>query len=309
MSREVSPDYYRVDKYLGYAPHKETKISEVKSYKDELIYNVTYTFDENGLRVSPPSNDLEVEGCILFFGCSYTYGIGVEDHEAMPYQVGIKFQKKYRIYNFALSGYGPHQMLSALEHKLVANTISCSGKIAAVYQAIPHHIERAAGLTYWDYHGPRYIADNNGNIKFAGNFDDVTLHRVILKYLNKSLIYRDFIGNRRLFDRINETNVYINIVKNSNNYFKNIFPDGKFHIIFWDNLFTSDDPPEQILLWNKTLKDLKDSGLNIHLVSNIIPDYQYNRFKYDLSAYDIHPNAHTHHLIAEYISRNILNDN
>ena len=51
------------------------------------------------------------------------FGAGLNDTEAMPYQVGLKTNGDYRIYNFGVNAYGPHHMLSALEHGYVENIL------------------------------------------------------------------------------------------------------------------------------------------------------------------------------------------
>lgn len=310
IKRSAQPfEQYRVDKFLGYAPDKNFKINETKYYKNKLVFNVTYSIDKNGLRISPPYDESNLMGCVLFFGCSFSYGIGVNDSETLPYQVGIQTHGKYRIYNFGLGGYGPHQMLSELEHNIVKNVVNCKENTYAIYQAIPDHINRVAGLSYWDYHGPRYVLEKNKEVSFAGNFDDVTiLPKIILKYLNKSLIYRDIIGNRRFFNRDNDINLYVGIVCAAKKNFEKLYPDGKFHIIFWDNRFRNDEKTEKVIEWKEVLKSFRDKGLNVHLMSKILPEYQNNRFKYNISPYDSHPSPLAHRLIAEYVLHNILKE-
>lgn len=310
IKRSTQPfEQYRVDKFLGFAPDKNRRINETKYYKDKLVFNATYSIDKNGLRISPPYDEFNLKGCVLFFGCSFTYGIGVNDNKTLPYQVGIQTHGNYRIYNFGLGGYGPHQMLSELEHNIVKNIVSCNGTTYAIYQAIPDHINRAAGLSYWDVCGPRYVLAKNGEVSFAGNFDDVNIFpKVILKYLNKSLIYRDIIGNRRFFNRDKDIDLYVRIICAAKKNFEKQYPGGKFHIIFWDNRFTSDEKPEKTLEWMKVLNYFIDNGISLHLTSDIIPDYQNNKSKYILSPYDTHPNALAHRLVAEYVVSNILRE-
>jgi len=58
------------DEILGYAPRKNIRVSSLKYHDDKLLYDVTYTFDKEGLRTS---SSCEGPGCgdaILFFGCS-----------------------------------------------------------------------------------------------------------------------------------------------------------------------------------------------------------------------------------------------
>lgn len=307
ISREHLQKEYLTNKFLGYAPTRNEKISAAKYYKDEVVFNAEYTIDTNGLRISPPNDILKNKGCILFFGDSFTFGVGVSDTESMPYQTGIKSGGEYKIYNFGFGGYGPHQMLSELEHGIVKKIVSCQGTIYGIYQAIPDHINRAAGLSFWDYYGPRYILGTNGAVKFAGNFSDEKLPKIIVKYLNKSIIYRDIIGNRRYFDREKDIALYIGIVNSARKSFESQYPEGKFHIIFWDNRSGTDEKQWKTSEWNYILKELQKTGVNLHPVSKIIPDYPYKRLKYDLSPYDTHPNALTHSIIANYITNTILN--
>jgi hypothetical protein len=303
-----SNNYYRThNDVLGYAPRKGTKITSSKYYKDELVYSVVYTIDDHGLRIVPPYNKSNLVGCALFFGDSFTFGLGLNDSETLPYQVGIKSGGRYRIFNFALAGYGPHQMLSAIEHKLVERIVNCDGPKFGVYQAIPEHIIRSAGLTDWDYHGPKYILGKQGEVMFAGHFDDgKIITQTIIKILNKSKIYRDIIGNRRIIFRDRDIDLFVGIVVASKRDFEKLYPGGKFHVIFWDNMFDKDEKPENVSGWLRAIMSLKDRGVSVHLTSEIIPDYQNNRFKYNISPYDSHPNALTNQIMAEYVIHNIL---
>jgi len=303
IDNKTSPDYYYIyDKILGYAPMKGEKIIGTEFYKNKLIFNVTYTIDQNGFRITPSHNNSDVQGCVLFFGCSFTYGLGVNDSETVPYQVSIKSKGRYCIYNLGFIGYGPHQMLSELEHNRIRNKIENKGKIYAVYQAIPDHINRVAGLRHWDYLGPRYVLDRNGEVRLTGNFSNNNLFpKIIVKYLNKSLFYRDYIGGKRFTNSDKDVNLFTSIVYTAKKKFEKLYSDSEFHVIFWDSDFRRDQSLE-------ILKYFKDKGIIVHLISNILPDYQHNRIKYILNTYDIHPNALSYKLLAEYITSNILQE-
>ncbi len=94
---------------------------------------------------SPPPSNKENGKCVLFFGGSFTFGEGLNDNETMPYSVGIKMKGKYQVYNFGFHGYGPHQMLSAIEHNMVNDIISCKQKYV-IYQALVTHADRSGGF-------------------------------------------------------------------------------------------------------------------------------------------------------------------
>jgi hypothetical protein len=114
---------YTKHDFLGWILTRDDKV-KIKEYsRKDLIIDVIYTIDSQGLRTSPPDTGEDDIRSILFFGGSFVFGAGLNDTEAMPYQVGLKTNGDYRIYNFGVNAYGPHQMLSALEHGFAENII------------------------------------------------------------------------------------------------------------------------------------------------------------------------------------------
>ena len=74
-----------------------------------MLHNVTYTTESNGLRVAPPWRKNDLAGTVLFFGCSFTFGEGLNDSETLPYQVGIQSGGRYRTLNFASLDIDPNK--------------------------------------------------------------------------------------------------------------------------------------------------------------------------------------------------------
>ena len=160
------------DDHFGMVPRKNFTATHVKTINSVPIYETTYTMDANGLRIAPPYDVRNVLGSALFFGCSFTIGEGVADHEAMPYMTGLLTHGRYAIYNFGFHGYGPQQMLAALERGVVDAVVTVPPKYI-IYQAIPYHLERVAGLMTWFPHAPRYRQTDSWRVTAQGNFDTV----------------------------------------------------------------------------------------------------------------------------------------
>jgi hypothetical protein len=107
--------YFESHEVLGYGPMPSVRVPTSRLMDGEPIYDVTHTIDERRMRISPPVRaGVPPDGCVWFFGGSYTFGEGVEDDEAMPYLVGIKSGGRYETRNFGFHGYGPNQMLAQL---------------------------------------------------------------------------------------------------------------------------------------------------------------------------------------------------
>ena len=78
-------------------------------------HNGTYTTDAYSRRVTPIDHLEQRSSFLLFFGCSVTFGLWVNDDETMPYVA--QYASHYRPYNYGVSGYGSHHMLAQLQSR------------------------------------------------------------------------------------------------------------------------------------------------------------------------------------------------
>src|ERR1700693_3080848 len=89
----------------------ERVVHNVKRSKDgSVIYDVKYSIDQHGLRKTPA---LESDKDVFFFGCSFTFGDGVNDNDTLP--TTFSHLSGLHTLNFGVNGYGPHHMLRMLE--------------------------------------------------------------------------------------------------------------------------------------------------------------------------------------------------
>lgn len=77
----------------------------------------TATHDSSGYRQIPHNNAPAREDTCFFMGCSFTYGMGVNDQSTFA-AICQKGQSKYEIVNFGVPGYGTVQSLLQLEDAL-----------------------------------------------------------------------------------------------------------------------------------------------------------------------------------------------
>jgi len=276
------------DDALGHRPPPGHVTDSQLWYGDELIYDVTYTIDDDGLRIAPPTAGLAAnEPCVLFFGGSYTFGEGVNDDQTMPWLVAVLGGHRYQVRNFGFAGYGPHQMLAAIESGLVERVARCTPRYA-VYQAHPHHLLRAAGKWWWDEHGPRYELDAGGEVTRNGNFDD----DATLSPLADSEVAR------RLSDSIEpaveDVELLNAIVQESHRLLERLYPGIEFHVLYWDV-----GPP-----W---LFDDKRTaaGLRVHRLSAVLPHWDRWEQLYTFD-HDVHPTPRAHFIIARHVIDRVL---
>jgi hypothetical protein len=296
---------------LGWAPRPGSAASQQTSYRGERLYDATYTIGPNGLRISSPSADGRDPSpgneCIPFFGCSFTFGQGLDDDQTLPFQVDVKSDTRYRTFNFGVMGYGAHQMLSALQYGLVDDAMSCDRTQVShvLYQAISDHVRRAAGRVWWNTRGPRYRLTQDGEVRFDGHFEDhlgseKDISRLLINQAMKSAIYEALIQGKYVHKYDRETiDLYLGIVDEARDLVHSRYPCAEFHVLLWDE----DDVD------NRAIRDgLRQMGIDVHLMSEILPNYQIDDLNqaYLLHASDGHPNALANDLIAEYVVREIL---
>lgn len=315
--RIFSPGFMVPDDVLGWAPAKGMQAKAMEVASTGLFHrpvgktsDTTYTIDSNGLRVAPPYNKPDLAGTALFFGCSYTFGIGLKDDETLPYQVGVQSEGRYRTFNFAFVAYGPSQMLATVEAGRVAQAVDTTPRYA-YYIAIPHHVWRAAGRVGWIHHQPRYVLDADGTLHRAGYFEGrLPLGRQLgvgwpieglLNWtdgqLNKAAIWRRFLlSDSRITD--DDIRLYLAMIRHTQELLTTQYPGIQFRIILWPGQGGS---AAQRSTYEKIRDGFLRMNIPVDLVEEILPGYDTGAEKFQLSSVDSHPNALANRLVAQYV--------
>jgi hypothetical protein len=203
--------------------------------------------------------------------------------------------------------------LAQLEQGLVDSAIQCRPAYA-IYQALPGHVSRAAGLEAWDQFGPKFVVGKDGSVMWKGRFDDEKqpgllaklrrLHQTLpseaKQYLEKSALYRGLLYMHRPIND-QDIDLFLRIVDRSRRIVESRYQGAQFHVVFWD--FSGEDPTE-----TKLIEGLKGKGLTVHLISTILPDYREHENRFEIHPADGHPNKLAYELLADYILRAIVKD-
>lgn len=286
---------------LGYIPHKNISVDSRKYYRDHLVYDVVYTIDKNGLRISSPAEPNSSNECILFFGGSFTFGEGVDDAATMPYRVGEKLERKYDIYNFAFHGYGPHQMLSALESGWAQSVANCDAA-HVFYQAIVDHVGRASGNGLWDVHGPRYVLSDAGVVRRGALYEGSALPVPVIEFLKKSVTFGRILRGLRGRLGPEQLELFLGIVGQTHEVVGQLYPSARFHVILWPALRSHEQS-----VFEDLVNGLEVSGVDLVLVTSALPEITERSGRRELRIkYDGHPTAMAHERIATYLVRNVI---
>jgi hypothetical protein len=292
------------DTLLGWTLVPSRVSHAVARVEDKVIFDVKYTIDSSGRRIAPPDKGAAAEGCALFFADSFVFGVGVEDTQTLPYQVGLMAGGRFRVINHAVGGYGAEHMLAAIERGTLAGRSLCE-PTHVVYVALPHHVPRAAGKTYFSTLGPRYRLNSDGNPEYLGTNPD--------SGFSGWRSWRFGVGHQlaksrllfKLMDRPQPTTdddlkLYFSIVDRAFRLFRQHWPKAALHIISWDI------HPHFANGADTFHAGLRGVPATIHLIDDILPGYSADNNKYGLHPADLHPNAMAHEMTAAYVAARIL---
>lgn len=272
---------------LGYTARKNARVIVRKYHGREVVFDVQYTTDANGLRAGPPRADA-ASSSVLFLGDSLTFGWGVNDHETMPYRFEELSRGRFKSFNFAFSGYGPHHMLAILENGLERKTVESQPPRFAVYQAIPEHIDRCAGHMAWNPGGPRYVLDAQRQPRYTGPFHNAFLRNFwTLTGRSQAMIRLMQAAWRRTPQ---DTDLFLAVVQRSEALFRERY-GGQFHILLWDR----GDPD-----YAGILSKMRERKLAVIEIKDALPGYPEAREPYRIP-HDSHPNKLAHEKIAEHL--------
>jgi hypothetical protein len=232
----------------------------------------------------------------MFFGDSFTFGVGVNDDETLPNAFSIL--SGMRVLNFGVAGYGPHQMLRLLERDVPKEFTSSFPRLM-VYTFIEDHIARAAGRGAWDKNGPLYEIQN-GDVHYVGSFSEnkvVCDPKRVEKLLRHSRIWQAYTGINSEHCSTSDANTLkrdrmrvIEIVKAANVIAHQRY-GSPFVVILWDVGFAS-----QVFNWIEA--KLLENKIPTLKLSNAIKEAD---FKNWLTRRDGHPNPREYREIAQVL--------
>lgn len=183
IMRTATPSPQEVnDAVRGYQPLPSATSHVVKTMNGKPVYDVVYTTDAEHRRITPSSAHQPGETIVLFFGCSHTFGIGVNDDQTLPHCFGLH-APDLAVYNYGVGGQGPAHALALIESGRLDDLVR-DRDVIAVYTFIAPQYMRVVGgfkfVTHWGATSPCYELDNHDQPVLRGSFAS---HRPIRTWL------------------------------------------------------------------------------------------------------------------------------
>jgi hypothetical protein len=256
---QVSENYRVSDPLLRNWFKPNAKVTESKYFDDGVVVydEVTYNIDPMGRRQSKPF-DSTANHHALFFGGSFTFGMGVQDDQTIASVFAIKSQREYQAFNYGGGGFGTSAMLIQLQRDDWFSDVRQSKGIA-IYCFVPRHLARSTGHDLYTFNrgfknNPIFYRDSNtGEIKGPVKYQECPrLHAAVIRY-EWLTSYSAFL--RAFFKRVHPnfisektaTMIISDIIIQSAKLYKNRF-QGEFFVLIWPRVDAEMNKSNLILL-------------------------------------------------------------
>lgn len=256
--------------------------------KEQELFDVKYSMNKDGRRALPASGAV-ARNELLLFGCSFTFGHGLNDEDTWAYKLARDLGPDWKVENYSQSGFGAMQTLCMLENKLV-QPYTAPNRFA-LFLAIRHQLLRNDFFLA----SPHYITLSNGSVEREGTPKHEMITR--LQYiLNGSQLAR-------------ETSSFLtNVIAKDNEQFRNDFLSMLAAIS--KTLEEKYGAKFMVLLWPDVAElapDLKRRGIACLELKRFLPDWDKDGGKGYLikPPYEMHPNQVAATLLAKGIAADL----
>lgn len=287
LTREILNENFDISK-LNNNQHSRYKINGKDVYfwntnlKNDvgtiLVFNVHETTYQNRFRYTQSNikNSLDY----VFLGCSFMYGLGLEDTQTLPYFFSKNLNYKYGVLNCGVPGRSSNTALSILKSNLLDKFSKKDQKIKHfIYMCINEHINRNFTDILSCKSSDNYVYDNNKFVKNEQPFE------FFINTFIKSYIFKKFFLNRiedknknlyedYFIDSLNKMDIIVREKYNS-----------KFTVLFWNDAYSN--------FKKDFLRKIQKTNLDFIVLPTF--DYSY------IIPYDSHPNAKANEEIAKIL--------
>jgi hypothetical protein len=233
MSKLETVDYKEgivFDDTLGHKAKPNWNYRWIGKKRTDTLY---FMHDQFSRRTTLSNSKTKKDKYAIFFGCSFTYGDGVQSDQTMPYYFQ-KFADSYHAYNYGFLAYSPLQTLAMLQTKNIRLQVPDSSGFG-VFTYINDHIDRAIPASRWTiFQQGRFPNLNNNTLQSNGTYRNK--HRIKYELLN-------WAGNSNIWNyfRINlpkkHTDAHyqhiVNMIAESKKEFTKQFHHDKFYVIIF----------------------------------------------------------------------------
>lgn len=285
-------ELYARDQLLGGALKKQAMRAahrRVHGPQEDTIFDVIYSINADGRRVTPERRE-KADSAVLLFGCSMTFGNGVDDQDTYAWKLAQALGENFQVINLGVSGYGAHQMLALLESGRLAPIFKQYKHIYAYFLTISDHLNRCTGFAPWVKRGPRYRLENEHTV-YSGDFaDSLQINKIFDKIFLHSALYQSLRSGWKIFISRQALALHTALIADSAQ--KLAAQQTVLTVLVWP------DFPEAI-------EKLQARSIPVLALAPAMPDWNTGSSMRYLFPYDGHPTPLGHEIVARELFKHV----
>lgn len=247
---------------------------------DEEIYDARYDFDIIGRRAMPKA-EVPPEYDLLLFGCSYTFGWGLNNEQTWAWQLARELGPRWHVANYAFNGFSANQMLCMLENDLIE--MPTAPHRYALFLAIRDHIRRNEFFAHY----PHYMLEANNAVR-SGQGRYLWLSNFPSRFVGSQLARHVSVVGGGMAAEANMAEaekLYVAMIKQANSLLKQKYGT-ELIVMLWPDL-------------EHLAPILASYGIRTVMARPMLPLWDTDRAAYAIHQYDDHPNARAAETLAD----------
>ncbi|GAB4014006.1 MAG: hypothetical protein Fur0010_11430 [Bdellovibrio sp.] len=291
---------------VGYFNFRNLSTNEVLTHKGRVIYDVHYTMDSDGYRVSLPQKDKNLE-TVVFLGGSFVFGVGLEDSDTLTSQMSSIDSNRYYL-NMGRAGYGPTLILGQVQTEVDHIVKFPPGTLFVYHRYRGGHYQRSWPTISW-YKMFKFL------IHYRWNKENDTLEKIGPMFGDNKIplaYFYDFLLTSWVFDSgifnfdylfpdemvAKECRVIKEVAK--------ILKEKSYRFILAEHPLHYEFPNERFENADKVFRECIGNEFPVWTFQDLIIEAQRNKDKYVVDPkHENHPNALMNQLYAQELLKKI----
>ncbi len=207
----------------------------VKTVDGKPIYDVEYEIDDFHRRIVPQNRAEEKKRALVFLGDSNLFGQGVNSDQTLPARLAQWFPDR-QIYNYAVPGWGPHNILALSESQRLKTEVKQDSAIVFYFYmtSLADRLIGTTGYFRWAQGRAPEYQWQQGRLVSRGSFLEVSpLRTRMYQLMGRSNIFQYFnINYPNSYSASNFKKVCASFWQLRDNL-KKLRPQDQFVVVLW----------------------------------------------------------------------------
>lgn len=233
LSKLNSPDtFMEFDQDLGYRFKPNISFSWEEMFHDSSYRDKFMATDSLRRRTV---NNNSASQYLLFLGCSYTIGQGLNDVESFP-NILNNLQDKYQVYDYASTGYGAQQLIPIFNKPIRSEIREDTGIL--LYMFIDHHVNRLVKDIFsinFSFFTPYFVFEDNKVVNKGMYYENFPIKTRLVLGVSNTVLYKvwDDLEQRFFWDWDINYKLTAKVIKTSQEAYLRQFPKGKYYVVIF----------------------------------------------------------------------------